>query len=205
MPITQQRYTKRKKQTNSIRIIGGQWRGKRLPTLNLEILRPTPDRVRETLFNWLGQSLYQWRCVDAFAGSGVLGFEAASRGASEVFFIEHDINLIRQLHLTQEQLMGNREHTSHAKFNILQGDTISLLKTFDIKPIDLLILDPPYGQVKLRENALRQVQRLLASKAYVYLESNMAYDESYFSPFGLSLHRHLRAGHCHAHLLVNTV
>lgn len=73
-----------------VRLIGGQWKRSKLPVPAAPGLRPTPDRVRETLFNWLGQDLSGWRCLDAFAGSGALGFEAASRGASDVMLLERD-------------------------------------------------------------------------------------------------------------------
>ncbi|NDH52771.1 MAG: 16S rRNA (guanine(966)-N(2))-methyltransferase RsmD, partial [Betaproteobacteria bacterium] len=76
--------------SHEIRIIGGQWKRTKLQVADQATLRPTPDRVRETLFNWLGQDLSGWRCVDAFAGTGVLGFEAASRGALEVLLVEQD-------------------------------------------------------------------------------------------------------------------
>ena len=82
---------------NEVRIIGGQWKRTRLPVADKPGLRPTPDRVRETLFNWLGQDLAGWRCVDAFAGTGALGLEAASRGAAEVLLVEQDPALVDQL------------------------------------------------------------------------------------------------------------
>src|SRR5436190_19292352 len=87
-----------------VRIIGGQWKRSKLPVADAIGLRPTPDRVRETLFNWLGQDLDGWRCLDAFAGSGALGFEAASRGAAEVTLIERDSKLVRGLRAVQERL-----------------------------------------------------------------------------------------------------
>src|SRR3954470_23229864 len=87
-----------------VRIIGGQWKRTRLPVPDKAGLRPTPDRVRETLFNWLGQDLQGWRCVDAFAGTGALGFEAASRGAAEVLIVEQDAQLVDLLRATQKKL-----------------------------------------------------------------------------------------------------
>ena len=89
-----------------IRLIGGQWRRIRLKVSNLPGLRPTPDRVRETLFNWLGQDLSGLRCVDAFAGTGALGFEAASRGAAEVILVEQDSTLIAPLQRALAQLLA---------------------------------------------------------------------------------------------------
>jgi hypothetical protein len=87
-----------------VRIIGGQWRRSLLPVADRPGLRPTPDRVRETLFNWLGQDLSGWRVVDAFAGSGALGFEAASRGAAEVLLLEQDPALVASLNASRERL-----------------------------------------------------------------------------------------------------
>src|SRR3954467_663665 len=89
---------------NQVRIIGGMWKRTKLPVADKPGLRPTPDRVRETLFNWLGQDLAGWRCVDAFAGTGALGFEAASRGAAEVLLVEQDGILVSQLMALQKKL-----------------------------------------------------------------------------------------------------
>ena len=85
------------KPKGEVRIIGGQWKRSLLPVANLPGVRPTPDRVRETLFNWLGQDLTGWRCADIFAGSGALGFEAASRGAAHVLLVEQQSGLVQQL------------------------------------------------------------------------------------------------------------
>src|SRR3954468_13766325 len=90
-----------------VRIIGGQWKRSKLPVADAPGLRPTPDRVREILFNWLGQNLEGWRCLDAFAGSGALGFEAASRGAAEVTLIERDTKIVRGLRAVQERLKAD--------------------------------------------------------------------------------------------------
>src|SRR5438046_10548348 len=89
---------------HQVRIIGGQWKRTKLPVADKPGLRPTPDRVRETLFNWLGQDLAGWRCVDAFAGSGALGFEAASRGAADVLMVEQDAQLVAQLRPVQQRI-----------------------------------------------------------------------------------------------------
>ena len=90
-----------------VRIIGGLWKRSKLPVADRPGLRPTPDRVRETVFNWLGQTLDGWRCVDAFAGSGALGFEAASRGAAEVVLVERDAALVASLRATQQRLQAD--------------------------------------------------------------------------------------------------
>ncbi|HEY0200286.1 MAG TPA: RsmD family RNA methyltransferase, partial [Burkholderiaceae bacterium] len=89
-----------------VRIIGGRWKRTRLPVASSPGLRPTPDRVRETLFNWLGQDLTGWRCIDPFAGTGALGLEAASRGAAEVLLVEQDAALARALQALRGRLQG---------------------------------------------------------------------------------------------------
>src|SRR5438132_8589761 len=91
-----------------VRIIGGQWKRSKLPVADAPGLRPTPDRVRETLFNWLGQDLTGWRCIDAFAGSGALGFEAASRGAASVLLVERDPQLVQSLRASQQRLAAGQ-------------------------------------------------------------------------------------------------
>ena len=94
-------------QTHEVRLIGGLWKRTKLKVFDKPGLRPTPDRVRETLFNWLGQDLTGWRCIDVFAGTGALGFEAASRGAAEVRLVEHDTALVEQLKRIQIQLQAS--------------------------------------------------------------------------------------------------
>ena len=97
-----------------VRVIGGAWKRSKLPVADRPGLRPTPDRVRETLFNWLGQALDGWRCVDAFAGSGALGFEAASRGAAEVVLVERDPALVASLQATRERLHADTVRVERA-------------------------------------------------------------------------------------------
>src|SRR5215207_5340138 len=96
--------TRRAEPPREVRIIGGRWKRTKLPVPNKPGLRPTPDRVRETLFNWLGQDLTGWRCMDVFAGTGALGLEAASRGAAEVLLCEQDPGLVDQLKALQAKL-----------------------------------------------------------------------------------------------------
>src|SRR5660397_58998 len=122
------------RQTHEIRIIGGQWRRTRLPVSDQPGLRPTPNRVRETLFNWLGQDLTGWRCIDAFAGTGALGFEAASRGAKEVLLVEQDTALVAQLKRVQIQLQASTTQ-------IVRGDGVAALKHLDPASMDAIFLD----------------------------------------------------------------
>ena len=91
---------------HEIRIVGGIWKRSKLPVADRPGLRPTPDRVRETLFNWLGQDLTGWRCIDVFAGTGVLGFEAASRGAQDVLLVEQDPILVTPAQGNANQIAG---------------------------------------------------------------------------------------------------
>jgi 16S rRNA (guanine966-N2)-methyltransferase len=129
---------------NSVRIIGGMWRGRRVHFPDAPTLRPTPDRVRETLFNWLQHSLDGTRCLDLFAGSGALGLEALSRGAAEVVFVEQFPLASRTL---QEQLvlLGGE-----SKGRVMEMGAARFLRTAP-KPFDIAFLDPPFGTDVLAE------------------------------------------------------
>jgi 16S rRNA (guanine966-N2)-methyltransferase len=176
-----------------VRIIGGQWKRTKLPVASKPGLRPTPDRVRETLFNWLGQDLTGWRCLDAFAGTGALGFEAASRGATEVGLVEQDPALVLQLKKLQAQLQAQA-------VRVVRGDGIAALKQQAPDSVDLVFLDPPFD-AGLFEPALRAAARVVVPAGYVYLEAPRAWDETQLASLGLTLQRHLKAGAVHAHLL----
>jgi 16S rRNA (guanine966-N2)-methyltransferase len=174
-----------------VRIIGGQWRRSKLPVGKLPGLRPTPDRVRETLFNWLGQDLSGWRCCDAFAGTGVLGLEAASRGAASVLLVERESHLARQLTATRDRLGGQETVT------VRVGDGISALKAAGPASYELVFLDPPYGS-ELLQPALVAAARVLSPGGFIYAESDALLTAW---PDGLRLAKHLKAGSVHAHLL----
>ena len=119
-----------------LRIVGGEWRGRRLPVLDQPGLRPTPDRVRETLFNWLAPLITGARCLDLFAGSGALGFEAASRGAGRVVMIEKSANVVRVLRENRLLLDARQVEVIHADAGPwLAGQA---------EPFDLVFLDPPF-------------------------------------------------------------
>ena len=180
-------------QTHEVRIIGGQWKRTRLAVADKPGLRPTPDRVRETLFNWLGQDLGGWRCLDAFAGTGALGFEAASRGAKEVLLVEQDTALVLQLKRIQTQLQASATQ-------IVRGDGIAALRQRDAASLDLVFLDPPFDSVLL-ESALQAAGRALAPDGFVYLEAPTQWGDAQVESAGLRVHRHLKAGAVHAHLL----
>jgi 16S rRNA (guanine966-N2)-methyltransferase len=129
---------------NSVRIIAGIWRGRRVNFPDIPGLRPTPDRVRETLFNWLQHSIADTRCLDLFAGSGALGLEALSRGAIEAVFVEQDPAAARAL---QEQLV---RLGAESKGRILQMGAARYLRTA-AQAFDIAFLDPPFGTNALAE------------------------------------------------------
>ncbi|MEI8170075.1 MAG: 16S rRNA (guanine(966)-N(2))-methyltransferase RsmD [Rhodoferax sp.] len=180
-------------QTHEIRIIGGQWKRTKLAVADKPGLRPTPDRVRETLFNWLGQDLTGWRCIDAFAGTGVLGFEAASRGAKEVTLVEQDTALVAQLKRVQTQLQASATQ-------VVRGDGVAALKHVDPASMDAVFIDPPFDSV-LFEGALQAAGRAVSLEGFVYLEAPVLWTDAQLEVAGLKVHRHLKAGAVHAHLL----
>jgi 16S rRNA (guanine966-N2)-methyltransferase len=171
-----------------VRLIGGQWKRSKLPVADRPGLRPTPDRVRETLFNWLGQDLTGWRVLDAFAGSGALGFEAASRGAAEVLMLERDAALGRSLAAVKARLGADA-------VQVLASDALAWMGRAEPARFDLVLLDPPFD-AGLHEAALAQAQPLLGPGGWLYLEAAQAWSP----PSGLEAYRHLKAGAVHAHL-----
>ena len=145
---------------NAVRIIAGEWRGRRLTFPGVAAVRPTPDRVRETLFNWLADKLPGARCLDLFAGTGVLGFEALSRGAEEVWFVEREPLLVRTLHHHIELL--------DARAAIHSGDVQAFLSTPAKDRFDVVFLDPPY-QCPL-STVVELLPPWLKPRALVYIE-----------------------------------
>jgi len=180
-----------------VRIIGGQWKRSKLPVADKPGLRPTPDRVRETLFNWLGQDLTGWRCADVFAGTGALGFEAASRGATEVRLVEHDAALVAQLKKLQDQLKAHMVQVS-------RGDGIAALRQLPPASMNLIFIDPPFD-AGLFDAAVQAAARALAPDGFIYLEAPSAWTDDLLAPLELKLYRHLKAGAVHAHLLKRVV
>ena len=176
-----------------VRIIGGTWKRSKLPVGEGEGLRPTPDRVRETLFNWLGQDLSGWRCLDAFAGSGALGFEAASRGADQVVMIERDRRLARALGEVKARLSADQVRIDNA-------DAIAWMARCAADSFELVFLDPPFG-TPLGEPALDAAARVVVPDGYVYLELPRALEPEAAEARGLRIHRQARAGAVHFHLL----
>jgi 16S rRNA (guanine(966)-N(2))-methyltransferase RsmD len=172
-----------------VRIIGGSLRRSKLPVLDKPGLRPTPDRVRETLFNWLGQDLTGWRVLDAFAGSGALGFEAASRGAAEVMLLEKDAELARSLQASAQRLKTGAVRVGSA-------DALAWMGRCEPQRFELVLLDPPFD-AGLFESALAAAARIVVPQGFVYLEA----PEAWSPPQGMALHRQGRAGAVHFHLL----
>ncbi|HRM00572.1 MAG TPA: 16S rRNA (guanine(966)-N(2))-methyltransferase RsmD [Acidovorax sp.] len=181
------------KGAGEIRIIGGQWKRTRLPVAQRPGLRPTPDRVRETLFNWLGQDLAGWRCLDAFAGTGALGLEAASRGAEAVLLVESDAALAAQLETLRQRLQAEA-------VRVQRGDGLSVLQQAVPGSLDLVLIDPPFDG-DLFGKALHAAARAVGPEGYVYLEAPRAWADEELAAAGLAVHRHLKAGAVHAHLL----
>lgn len=181
------------KGAGEIRIIGGLWKRTRLQVASRPGLRPTPDRVRETLFNWLGQDLSGWRCLDAFAGTGALGLEAASRGAAAVQLVENDAALVAQLHKLQQRLQAT-------SVRVQRGDGVAALGQAAPGSLDLVLLDPPFDS-ELFEPALKAAAGAVAAGGFIYLEAPAAWTDERLAPLGLALYRHLKAGAVHAHLL----
>lgn len=146
---------------HSVRIVAGRWRGRRLTIPRGTSVRPTPDRVRETVFNWLTDRVVGATCMDLFAGTGALGLEALSRGAREVWFVERDPALSRSLRSIVKTLGA-------ANVNIVQSDSRAFLRKPPARAFDLAFLDPPYAEPL--EPLLKQLGPWLADTAYVYVE-----------------------------------
>ncbi len=179
--------------SHEVRIIGGIWKRTRLSVVDKPGLRPTPDRVRETLFNWLGQDLGGWRCIDVFAGTGVLGFEAASRGAREVLVIEQDAELVDRLRATQARL-------SASAVRVERGNGLTVLARLAPGAMDAIFLDPPFD-AGLYDKALAACAPVLSPEGFVYLEAPEKWTDERLAPFHLAVYRHMKAGAVHAHLL----
>lgn len=149
-----------------IRIIGGAWRRRLIDVGRAPGLRPTPDAVRETLFNWLGQDLSGLACLDLFAGTGALGLEAASRGAERVTLVERDPRVFAQLVANAESL--GLPPSGHA-LELVRADALEFLAAAQ-RSYDVVFLDPPYHQGWLERVAPR-LAPLLAPEAWVYVEA----------------------------------
>jgi 16S rRNA (guanine966-N2)-methyltransferase len=163
----------------SVRIIGGRWRGSKLPVPAQAGLRPTPDRVRETLFNWLAPVLPGSRCLDLFAGSGALGFEAASRGARRVLAIEREPRQVASLRDSAARLGGDG-------VEVLLGDALAWLRAAPVETFDIAFVDPPFAS-GLWAGVRERLPAHLAESAWLYVEQPV--DADVVPPAGFALHR----------------
>jgi len=172
--------------TGQIRIIGGQWRGRKLPVLDKDGLRPTTDRVKETLFNWLAPDMVNARCLDCFAGSGSLGFEALSRHASEVVLIEQN----RQV---AQQLSANAALLNTTQATIVNDDTLIWLNRVG-SAFDIVFVDPPFRKDILNHTiALLEQRGWLSNDAMIYIECEVEHQHLNV-PINWHLHREKVAG-----------
>ena len=182
-----ERATSKVTSTNQLRIIAGLWRGRKLSFPDVDGLRPTGDRIRETLFNWLAPEIQGARCLDLFAGSGALGIEALSRGASESLMIERDPK-------AAAQLKRNLDLLTAAHGRVANEDALSVLKKGNQdEPYHIVFVDPPF-QLNLSQAVINALEagNWLANDATIYMESGR--DQSYHTPINWQLHRDKNAG-----------
>ncbi len=170
-----------------LRIVGGVWRSRLIRVPSCLGLRPTPDRVRETLFNWLGQDLSGCVCLDLFAGSGALGFEAASRGADHVTLVERDPLAFAAIEATRRSLGA-------ASLELVRADALRFLAVAELK-YDTVFLDPPFGQGWLAR-VTEPLRRATRPDARIYVEAERELE--CLGPWRVV--RHARAGQVHYHL-----
>lgn len=188
-----------------VRLIGGRWKRTPLPVLVSAGLRPTPARVRETLFNWLGQDLSGWRVLDAFAGSGALGLEAASRGADRVSLLERDAALARSLKAVVQRLTQGASAQPGQRIDVLQTDALAWMHGAR-ESFDLVFLDPPFDE-GLFDAAMDAACACVPEGGWVYVEAPHELAGPAVAGEGgaawqreLSRHRHGQAGAVHFHL-----
>lgn len=164
-------------QPGFVRIIAGKWRGRRLPVLAGKNLRPTPDRVRETLFNWLASHIAGARCLDLFAGSGSLGMEALSRGAVSVTLVDQSQEVVTHLQALMQKFTSDQDHAMQSAR--IYRATVPKELQFEENPYDVVFIDPPY-QAELLLICCDYLEKnsFLAPSALIYLESGREIDES---------------------------
>ncbi|MEQ4674893.1 16S rRNA (guanine(966)-N(2))-methyltransferase [Providencia vermicola] len=179
-----------------IRIIGGKWRGRKLPVRDSEGLRPTTDRIKETLFNWLMPVIRDARCLDCFAGSGSLGFEALSRFAQNVTFIELDKQ-------NSQLLTENKARLQAEDATVITNSSLTVLSQQG-SPFDVVFIDPPFRKGLLTETIqLLEKNQWLADESWIYVESEA---ESPLTdlPANWQLHREKIAGQVAYRLFIRT-
>lgn len=163
------RQSRARTEPGHVRIISGQYRGRRLPVLSVDGLRPTGDRVRETLFNWLQNDLVGARCLDAFAGTGALGFEAASRYAESVTLVESNKAVAKALEQSRATLQAEHVSVVHQNFQTYVAT--------QPEPYDIIFVDPPFQQTDFID-VLKWVQQVISPQALVYLECPKSLSDS---------------------------
>jgi len=155
-----------KSQAGRLRIVAGNWRSRLLDIAEVEGLRPTSERIRETLFNWLSPGIHAARCLDLYAGTGALGLEALSRGAASVVFVERSP-------VAEKQLKRNISLLDASGATVLGQDALDYLAGEGVEPFDIVFLDPPFAADLLEETCrLIDQKQLLADGAVVYLEQD---------------------------------
>ncbi len=182
---------RRQKQTSKtplqqLRIIGGQWRGRKVAIADNDGLRPTGDRIRETLFNWLMHDIVDTRCLDMFSGSGALGFETLSRGAASVVMVEKSTQACELLRHHKQQLGAKSAE-------VINNDSLAWLDHYSGQPFDIVFIDPPFP-LNLWEKAIQTLDKkpLLNNNAMVYIETPI--DTLLPIPSHWQLHREQRSG-----------
>lgn len=179
-----------------VRIIGGQWRGRRIEFPDTPELRPTPDRIRETLFNWLQGVIEGSRCLDLFAGSGVLGFEAASRGAASVVMVDVNLQVVNNLR-RQAVTLGA------SQVEVLLADALGFLRS-EPMPFDIIFLDPPFHKTLLADvTQVLENYRALKAGARIYLEMCALADQLVLPPSWDAL-KNQRAGQVNYQLAIKS-
>lgn len=176
--------------SGKIRIIAGDWRGRKIDVIDSPGLRPTPDRIRETLFNWLQHDIVGARCLDLFAGAGALAFEALSRGAAEVVMVESSVKIVEGLKKCAEAL-GSTNHT------IQRADALDWLNQADAS-FDIIFLDPPFEQGYIEQCCVLILeQTLLKPNGLVYIES----EKGIILPKGWEVKKKTEAGNVQSLLI----
>jgi len=184
----------------SLRIIGGKYRGRKVSFADVASIRPTPNRIRETLFDWLAPHLPGARCFEPFAGSGILSMEALSRGAARVLIIDQSKQVIEHIRAQMVNLVADE-----SDYSLHQGDALEWMRGEDTKILfDIVFLDPPFAEKLLDSTChLLQEQHLMAEGALIYIESETAISEESL-PMGWVVHRKKKAGSVHYCLCLTT-
>lgn len=183
----------------SLRIIGGKYRGRKVTFPDVASIRPTPNRVRETLFNWLSPHLAGARCFEPFAGSGILSMEALSRGAARVLIIDQSKQVIEHIRTQMANFVS--DETDYA---LHLGDALAWMRSANTELFDIVFLDPPFTEKLLNTTChLLIEQHLLAESAWIYIESDTAISEESL-PTHWVVHRKKKAGSVHSCLCMTT-